>query len=92
MLPSGSVDVHQHLWTPALVEVLRARRRPPYLDGWTLHIAGAAPFAADPLDHDVDVRAAAARADGLALAVVALSAGLSVEHLPPDEAAAVLAG
>ncbi|WP_198954885.1 amidohydrolase family protein [Kineosporia sp. R_H_3] len=92
MPPSGSVDVHQHLWTPALVEALRARRLPPYLDGWTLHVAGAAPFAADPLDHDVDARARAARDDGLALAVVALSAGLGVEHLPPDEAAAVLAG
>ena len=32
-----SVDVHQHLWTPSLVAALRARREPPFLDGWTLH-------------------------------------------------------
>ena len=86
-----AVDVHQHLWTPALVEALRARRTPPYLDGWTLHVAGSAPFAVDPAAHVVGARAAQARADGLALAVVALSSGLGVETLPPDDAAPLLA-
>ena len=31
------IDVHQHLWPEAFVDRLRARREPPYLDGWTLH-------------------------------------------------------
>jgi hypothetical protein len=87
----GDVDVHQHLWTQPLVAALRARRTAPRLDGWTLHVAGASPFAADPAAHDVDARAAQARADGLGLAVVALSSGLGVETLPPDDAAPLLA-
>ena len=91
MHPDGDVDVHQHLWTPELVEALRARRTAPFLDGWTLHVAGAAPFAADPAAHDVTARAAQARAEGLGLAVVALSSGLGVETLPPDDAAPLLA-
>ena len=90
-LPAGDVDVHQHLWTPPLVEALRARRVAPRLDGWTLHVPGSAPFAADPAAHDVGGRVEAARADGLGLAVVALSSGLGVETLPPDEAAPLLA-
>ena len=32
-----AIDVHQHLWPDELVDRLRARSRPPYLRGWTLH-------------------------------------------------------
>lgn len=88
--PPGDVDVHQHVWTPPLLDALRARRRPPVLDGWTLHVPGAAPFPLDPHDHDVAARAQLARTDGLAVAVVALSAGLGVAALDPDDAAPLL--
>ncbi|MBB2911367.1 hypothetical protein FHS43_002632 [Streptosporangium becharense] len=78
------VDVHQHLWTPAFVDALRRRTAPPFLDGWTLHLAGEPPYEADPADHDL-----AARLElnaGLDLALVSLSSPLGVETLPPEEA------
>ena len=52
-----SVDVHQHLWTPSLVDALRRRTRPPFLDGWTLVLDGEPPYEADPADHDVEILA-----------------------------------
>jgi hypothetical protein len=84
-------DVHQHIWPPAFVELLRARTAPPYLDGWTLHLAGEPPYEVDPADHDVAARTALAHADGLDLALVSLSSPLGIEHLPPAEAAPLLA-
>jgi len=50
------IDVHQHLWPEAFVDRLRARREPPYLDGWTLHTATEAPYDVDPAAHAVDKR------------------------------------
>ena len=76
------VDVHQHLWPPALVEELRRRREPPRLDGWVLHLDHEAPYAVDPADHDLDRRAA--QEDGLTL--LSLSSPLGIETLDPDEA------
>ncbi|MBW8484400.1 amidohydrolase family protein [Actinomadura parmotrematis] len=83
-------DVHQHLWSEPLVTALRARSAPPFLDGWTLHLAGEPPYEVDPADHDPDRRAALARADGLDRALVSLSTPLGVEWLPPGEAAPLL--
>lgn len=77
-----SVDVHQHLWPPALVEELRRRRQPPYLDGWVLHLDGEPPYAIDPTDHDLPRRAA--QEDGLVL--LSLSSPLGIESFAPDEA------
>ncbi|MBE1562868.1 amidohydrolase [Nonomuraea africana] len=75
-----SIDVHQHLWTPSFVEALRARSRPPRLDGWTLLLDGEPPYEVDPLDHaDRDTT-------GLELALVSLSSPLGIEFLPPEEA------
>ena len=34
-------DVHQHLWPASFLAVLRARRTPPRLDGWTLELPDA---------------------------------------------------
>ncbi|MBO3746230.1 amidohydrolase [Streptosporangiaceae bacterium NEAU-GS5] len=79
-----SIDVHQHLWTPAFVAALRARTRPPFLDGWTLHLDGEPPYAIDPDDHDVTLRAK--RNAGLQLALISLSSPLGIEHLPAAEA------
>ncbi|MFF5259094.1 amidohydrolase [Actinomadura viridis] len=87
---SGGVDVHQHLWGSPLVGALRARRVPPRLDGWTLRLDGEPPYEVDPADHDPARRAGLARADGLGLALVSLSAPLGVEWLPAREARPLL--
>jgi hypothetical protein len=85
-----NVDVHQHLWSTSFVAALRARDKPPFLDGWTLHIAGEPPYEVPPADHDVTHRAGLAAADGLDRALVSLSAPLGVEWLPADEARPLL--
>src|SRR4051812_27863880 len=82
------IDVHQHLWPPALVEALRARTAPPFLRGWTLHLDGEPPYEVRPADHDVAARAATL---GGSLALVSLSSPLGLEDLPADEAAPLLA-
>jgi 6-methylsalicylate decarboxylase len=82
---NGSVDVHQHLWPSPFVAALRARREPPRLAGWTLHLAGEPAFEVDPSDHDVDRRAAVAGAEGLSRALVSLSSPLGVEYLADAE-------
>ncbi|GLW06026.1 hypothetical protein Misp01_11560 [Microtetraspora sp. NBRC 13810] len=79
-----SVDVHQHVWTPELLDALRRRAAAPRLDGWTLHLDGEPPYEVDPLDHDVPRRTELNR--DLDLALVSLSSPLGVEHLPPGEA------
>jgi hypothetical protein len=81
-----AVDVHQHLWPQELIAALRARRRPPRLRGWTLELAGEPDYSVDPVDHDVDARAAQAVGDGLDLALVSVSSPLGIEGLPPGEA------
>lgn len=80
------VDVHQHLWPPGLVEELRRRRQPPYLDGWMLHLDGEPPYSVDPGDHDLTRRAA--QEDGLVL--LSLSSPLGIESLAPAEAHGLL--
>ncbi|MGP4051659.1 amidohydrolase family protein [Streptomyces sp. 2A115] len=85
-----NVDVHQHLWSTSFVAALRARKEPPFLDGWTLHIAGEPPYEVPPADHDVARRTELAATDGLDQALVSLSAPLGVEWLPADEARPLL--
>lgn len=85
------VDVHQHLWGAAFIDALRRRTAPPRLDGWTLHLAGEAPYGVDPADHDLDRRADLAAGDGLDLVLTSLSSPMGVEWLPPGEAAPLLA-
>lgn len=80
--------MHQHVWPPALVEALRARRHPPRLDGWTLLLDGEPPYQVDPADHDAERRAALE--PDLDLALVSLSSPLGIESLPPEEAAPLL--
>lgn len=82
----GSVDVHQHLWPPALVEELRRRSAPPMLRGWTLRLDGEPPFTVTAQDHDPQARAALE--PGAAL--VSLSSPLGIEYLPPERAQPLL--
>jgi aminocarboxymuconate-semialdehyde decarboxylase len=80
------VDVHQHLWPPALLDALRARSAPPFLRGWMLHLAGEPPFDVDPAHHDI-----AARADDPSeLVLLSLSSPLGIERLPAAEAEKLL--
>ncbi|MEV4221480.1 amidohydrolase [Nonomuraea sp. NPDC049725] len=75
-----SIDVHQHVWTPAFVRALRARATPPRLDGWTLLLDGEPPYEVDPAAHEHR------DTTGLELALVSLSSPLGIESLPPGEA------
>lgn len=79
-----TVDVHQHLWTPAFLDALRRRTTAPRLDGWTLHLDGEPAYEVDPADHDLAGRLALNA--GLDLALVSLSSPLGIESLPPGEA------
>lgn len=93
MTPGGPVrtDVHQHIWPAALLDALRARRVPPLLDGWTLHLPGEPPFAVDPADHDPRRRVERLTAAGFDRALVSLSSPLGIEYLPAAEAQPLLA-
>lgn len=79
-----TVDVHQHLWTPAFVDALRRRTAPPRLDGWTLHLDGEPPYEVDPGDHDLTRRLELN--GGLEKALVSLSSPLGIESLDPSDA------
>ncbi|WP_427887637.1 amidohydrolase family protein [Kribbella sp. GL6] len=79
------IDVHQHLWPETFVDRLRARREPPYLDGWTLHTATEAPYDVDPAAHEIGKRVAIEQDAGTTLAAVSLSSPLGVEELGDAE-------
>ena len=80
------IDVHQHLWPAPFLAALRARRTPPRLDGWELHLPDQRPYRLHPAHHDVGARAAQAAADGDTLVCVAPSAALGLDRLPLSEA------
>ena len=93
---SVAIDVHQHLWPQTLLAALARRRRAPLLRrdgerGWILRIDGEPEWPVDPADHDPALRARLLGADGLDLALVALSSPLGIEALPPDEAGGLIA-
>jgi predicted TIM-barrel fold metal-dependent hydrolase len=85
---TGPVDVHQHLWPEPFLDALRRRSVAPYLDGWTLHTTGEAPFAVDPAHHDPTARTNLDH--GVDRIVLAMSSPLGIEDLPPDEAVPLL--
>jgi hypothetical protein len=86
-----TIDLHQHVWPAPFLGALRARRRAPRLDGWTLELPGERPYAVDPADHDVDARATLAIDEGLDVACVMPSASLGIDRLPAPEADALTA-
>jgi predicted TIM-barrel fold metal-dependent hydrolase len=89
------VDLHQHVWTEGLCAALASRADPPRLvrddRGWTLELAGEAPFAMPGAPDDPAGREAGLAGQGVDLAVVALSSALGIEDLPADEARDVIA-
>ncbi|MFZ0088734.1 MAG: hypothetical protein WAL63_04455 [Solirubrobacteraceae bacterium] len=88
------VDLHQHAWTPSLLEALAARERLPFVrcsDGLTvLHCGGELPYVIDTAGASADRRNQQQRADGIDLAVVALSSPIGIEALPRDTAAELI--
>lgn len=76
------LDLHQHLWPSPFLAALRARRRPPRLDGWILELTDGT-YAIDPAGHDPERRAAA----GPDVIGIAVSAALGIDRLPAAEAA-----
>ena len=86
-----TIDIHQHVWPPELIEALRRRRAAPRLRGWTLTLDGEPDYELAPADHDLDARAALARADGLDRALVSLSSPLGIESLPGEDGVELLA-
>jgi hypothetical protein len=84
------IDVHQHLWTEPLLDCLAARRTLPFVrraGGLTiLHCAGEQPYMVDVEAESPQRRASLIEADGLDLALVALSSAIGVEALPRSQA------
>ena len=87
-----TLDLHQHLWPEAVLEVLerrsdapRARRRG---GSWRVDLAGEPSFEIDPRQHEPAERARELEVDH---AVVALSSPVGVEALPARDALAALA-
>ena len=83
-------DLHQHVWTPQLVEALAARRRLPLIDRADgldmLHADGERPYIVDPGANSAEVRTKLAGHDRLEQVVVALSSPIGIEMLPRAEA------
>jgi 6-methylsalicylate decarboxylase len=88
--PPARVDVHQHLWTHPLLDALATRERPPFVrrtNGLAvLHCAGEQAWAIDVERETPRRRADLVQADGLDLALIALSSPVGIETLPRDEA------
>jgi 6-methylsalicylate decarboxylase len=73
-----TVDFHQHLWPPALIEALQKRTSPPRLDGGLLLL----PSGEWPVDlgaHDLDARLLALDRDEIDVAVVSCPATLELD-------------
>lgn len=84
------VDVHQHVWTTALVDRLATRDRLPLIerqgDLTVLHSAGELPYVIDTASETPDLRARSVRDDELDLALVAISSPIGIEALPREDA------
>lgn len=80
----AGVDVHQHLWPPAFIEVLAQRETIPYLDGATLHLPEGA-YEVDRRAHDLETRLALLDRSGIDTAVASLQPTLGLESLDAAE-------
>src|ERR1700679_1803589 len=84
------VDVHQHLWTEALIDKLAQRDTLPLVRRehgvTTLHSAGELPYVIDVSSEAPERRAALVHEDDLDLALVAISSPIGIEALPRESA------
>jgi 6-methylsalicylate decarboxylase len=83
-------DVHQHLWSEALVAALTSRREPPLIRrsgrAWVLRLRDEPACRFDPAAHDPRGRRALLLRDGIERALLCISGPLGIEAL--DRAAA----
>jgi 6-methylsalicylate decarboxylase len=89
------IDVHQHIWTEALLDALAARDSLPFVrrsDGLTvLYCASEQPYVIDVESEAPFRRASLVRTDGIDLALIALSSPIGIETLPRDDAGELIA-
>jgi predicted TIM-barrel fold metal-dependent hydrolase len=89
------VDVHQHIWTPPLLEALAARDSLPFVrvtDGVTvLHSAGERAYVIDVESEAPSRRTALLDGDGVDLALIAISSPIGIESLPRHMALELIA-
>ena len=78
------VDVHQHIWTPPLLDALAARHSLPFVrreQGVTvLHSSAERPYVIGA--ETVSERARLVRDDGVDLALIAISSPIGIEAPP----------
>lgn len=83
------IDIHQHIWTPPLVQRLAARECWPFVTrehGVTvLHCAGEQPWVIDLAGEAPARRIAELDADGVGIAVIAPSSPIGIEALARAE-------
>jgi predicted TIM-barrel fold metal-dependent hydrolase len=89
------IDVHQHIWTEPLLDALAARRTLPFVRrdrGLTvLHCADERPYVIDVATESPDRRASLLHADGLDVALIALSSPTGIEALAHGVASELIA-
>jgi hypothetical protein len=89
------LDIHQHVWTDALLDALARRRELPFVrrhGGLTvLFLAGERPYLIDSSAERASRRASLLEADGVDRALVCLSSPLGIESLPRAESAELIA-
>jgi predicted TIM-barrel fold metal-dependent hydrolase len=89
------VDIHQHIWTPSLLDALARRDCHPFIrrdDGlWVLHLAGEPPYVIDVLAESAESRTRLLEIDGVELAAIAISSPIGIETLPSDQAHELIA-
>src|ERR1700722_8070902 len=91
---SMQIDVHQHIWTEPLLDALAARRRLPFVRrsrGLTvLHCADERPYVIDVGFESPEQRAGLLHADGLDVALIALSSPTGIEALSHEVASELI--
>jgi predicted TIM-barrel fold metal-dependent hydrolase len=89
------IDVHQHIWTEPLLAALAVRKSLPFVrrsDGLTvLHSADERPYVIDVASEAPARRANLVTADGIDVALIALSSPIGIEALPRDSACELIA-
>jgi hypothetical protein len=80
----STFDLHQHLWPDRFLAALRARTRPPFLDGERLTTREGR-FDVALADHDLATRIGMLDRDGIDVAVLSLQTSLGLEDLPVQE-------
>ncbi len=88
------IDVHQHLWTDALVQALARREQLPFVRDenglGVLYLSGERPYVIERAREAPAQRAALVESDGLDGALVCLSSPLGIETLAREQASPLI--